>query len=237
MIEPCNRKFRVEPIESMADLAERVQWLGFFPMFSCGIPGFSVYENTPGFWSDDEDGPWEWKGPMIQNGDVGYGKFFNRKAGYVSLEYWPDFLNYRRTKHLAPNDDAAAMDDIVLQTIETERTATIKELRQLLGLDRRRRQPGDLVVETEIDGKINLDTNLTRLMMEGRVCIADFVYNIDRRGNKYGWGVAKYTTPELLYGHGIQADCSPQESYGRMLSHLHDILKGPSEAQIKKLLG
>ena len=30
--------------------------------------------------------------------------------------------------------------------------------------------------------------------------IADFEYNIDRHGNPYGWGVARYTTPEALYG-------------------------------------
>lgn len=235
MVDLFQRALRIEPIQSIEDLEQRVQELGFFPMFRSGIRKFSVYENTPRFWTEDEDGPWEWKGPMIRNGNVAYGKFFNRKAGYVSLEWLPHFLNYRRSKRIAPNEDSAALDEMVLQTIEIEGRTTIKELRQLLGLSRRRRQPDDLVIETEIEGKVNLDTNLTRLMMEGRVCIADFAYNIDKRGNRYGWGIAKYTTPELLYGN-FNVDYSPEESYDLMTRHLKKILKRASEMQIKKLL-
>lgn len=226
----------IAPIETIDDLQRRVHQLGFFPMFRCGIRGYSVYEATPRFWTDDEDGPWEWKGPVIRNGDVAYGKFFNRKAGFISFEWLPDFLNYRRTKRLAPNEDAAAMDDIVLDAIHAEGRITINGLRQLLGLSRRKRRPGELVVEAEIEGKVNLDTNLTRLMMEGRVCIADFVYNIDKRGNRYGWGIAKYTTPESLYGK-LNTDSTPTESYQKIERHLKTILKDVTEMQIKKILG
>lgn len=86
-------------IDSMIALEQQVLREGFLPFFRCGIPGFSIEERTaPEYWfADGEDGPWEWKGPLIREGHCAYGKFFRKKAGYVSLEWLPHLMNYRRT--------------------------------------------------------------------------------------------------------------------------------------------
>ena len=142
---------------------------GFMPFFSCGIAGFSIEDQTPArlWFSREEDGPWEWKGPVIREGHCAYGKIFDKKAGYVSLDWLPDLMNYRRSKHYAKDDDTAALDDIVLQTIMSEGSATVKELRRLLGFASGRGRhkadyPADDMPET---GKISLEPILTRLMM------------------------------------------------------------------------
>lgn len=222
----------------MADLQERVSQLGFLPMFGCGVKGYSVYEATPDFWADGDDSPWEWKGPIIREGECAYGKFFNRKATWISREWLPHFINYRRTKHLAPNDDMAMLDDLVLQTIEMEGAVTAKTVAELLGLSgkKKKRKADDLVDDSPVGEKVSLAPILSRLMMEGRILIADFVYNIDKRGNRYGWGIAKYTTPENLYGP-LQPDCTPEESYELMLRHLKKAVPVATDTQIKKLLG
>ena len=105
-------------LKSPADIEARCAEFGFLPFFRCGIPGFSVEEMVaPEFWFTDEEGAWEWKGPVIREGHCAYGKFFARKAGFVSREWLPDLTNYRRSRSLAPNEDTAALDDVVLQTI------------------------------------------------------------------------------------------------------------------------
>ena len=75
-------------IRSMQDVENMAMKWGFLPFFECGITGFSIAEHTPSelWFSDEADGPWEWKGPLIGQGNVAYGKFFNKKAGFVSLE-------------------------------------------------------------------------------------------------------------------------------------------------------
>ena len=60
-------------------------------------------------------------------------------------------------------------------------------------------------------------------MMEGRVVASDFIYNIDRNGNPYGWGIAKYSTPEHLYG-SLKVDRTPAESRDLILRHLSKVL-------------
>ena len=73
---------------------------GFLPFFANSIEGFSIEEHiTRDCWYDSDDGvwnAWEWKGPVIRETGCGYGKFFEKKACYISPEWFPDFANYRR---------------------------------------------------------------------------------------------------------------------------------------------
>ena len=213
--------------------------LGFLPFFRCGIDGFSIEEMTASelWFADEDDGPWEWKGPVIREGHCAYGKLFAKKAGYVSLEWLPHLVNYRRTLRFAKDDDTAALDDVVLQTIASEGSATVKELRRMLGFARGRMRTDDMPVDDMPEaGRISLEPILTRLMMGLRVVIADFEYNTDRHGRPYGWGVARYTTPESLYGR-IDAGCTPQESKDKMTRHLCKTLPHAQESKILRLLG
>ena len=227
-------------VGSSVDMESFVLENGFMPFFSCGIPGFSIEENTPAelWFSADDDGPWEWKGPVIREGHCAYGKMFCRKAGFVSLEWLPDMINYRRSKRYAKDDDTAALDDAVLQTIMSEDGATVKELRRMLGFvkGRGRRADCGLVDSMPDCGKVSLEPILTRLMMSMRVVISDFEYNIDRHGNPYGWGVARYALPETLYGR-LDVRRTPEESFDRICSHLARRLPSVAEDKIIRLVG
>lgn len=68
-------------LKSPADIETRCAELGFLPFFRCGIPGFSVEEMVaPEYWFTDEEGAWEWKGPVIREGHCAYGKLFARQS-------------------------------------------------------------------------------------------------------------------------------------------------------------
>ena len=226
-------------LRSSSDVESRCLELGFLPFFRCGIRGFSIEEMiAPEYWFTDEEGAWEWKGPVIREGHCAYGKFFNRKAGFVSREWLPDWANYRRSRSLAPNEDVAALDDVVLQTIQVEDTATIQELRRMLGFarGRRRRTARDLATEVAEEEKISLEPILTRLQMEMRLVIADFEYNIDRHGNPYGWGVARYASPETLYGP-LTVDRTPAESFERIRDHFRRLFPDVTEPRLRRIIG
>ncbi|ADY37853.1 hypothetical protein Bacsa_3327 [Phocaeicola salanitronis DSM 18170] len=229
-----------DKIRTAEDMERQVLALGFLPFFRCGIPGFSIEERTAWeYWfSDEEEGPWEWKGPVIREGHCAYGKLYNKKAGYVSLEWLPHLMNWRRSRRYAKDDDTQALDDVVLQTVWGEGSVTVKELRSLLGFarGRGRRRDTDLVDTMQGEGRVSLEPVLTRLMMGMHIVIADFEYNIDRHGRPYGWGVARYTTPEALYGRQ-DAGCTPEESFAAIHAHLCRILPGVSEKKLRELIG
>ena len=222
---------RFSKLRSADDIIQLVQEIGFLPFFENDIKGFSIEENCPSelWFSDDADGPWEWKGPIIRSGKCVYGKFFNRKAGYVSLEWFPDFANYRRDGYDfdARYDDGLASykDKGVYNTIEENGTILSKELKKICNYRK--------------GGNKGFDTVITRLQMQTYVNIADFVYMQDKLGRTYGWGVAKYSIPEELFGYETVTSAykrEPQESKKRLIAHLSQVLSDASESQLLKLV-
>ena len=76
--------------------------------------------------------------------------------------------------------------------------------------------------------------------MQGYVICTNFEYMRDKHGIPYGWGVARYGTPEQFFGDSF-ADLAyqrePAESYLHMLEHLKKLLPDVDQAAIRKLLG
>ena len=232
-------------IRNIGDLRQKVQEMGFLPFFRNGVRGFSILEMlAPGLWFvDDVDGPWEWKGPMLRGQDCAYGKFFGGKAGYISLEWLPDLVNYRRWKYPLPADSREVYD-----IVSNCDSILSKELKEALGMGpRRKRTAFDPVDLTGLDSisfsgrrNISIDRQLEKLQKGTWVSIADFEYAVAKNGQPYGWGLARYATPESLYGSDLLEQTegrTPQESLERILTHLRKLYPKDSESQLMKLIG
>ena len=115
----------VGQLHNADDLIAAVEEYGFLPFFQNEIPGFSVEELcAPELWfADDADGPWEWKGPAARSGKCLYGKIFDKKAGFVSRDWIPDFANFRRDGY----DFDARWDDGLASYKDKELYETIWE--------------------------------------------------------------------------------------------------------------
>ena len=83
-----------DSIETAEELAELIHKSGFLPLFSNEIPGFSVEEKTAAtsWWRDDDSDPRNWRHLLCRRDDLAYGKFFNKKAGFVSKDRHRDSL-------------------------------------------------------------------------------------------------------------------------------------------------
>lgn len=219
--------FRIDSKEKLAEAVEKFQILPFFPN---NVRGLSVDEMcAPGmlFGGNYEEGCWEWKGPVIRKHTSAYGKFFRRKAGFVGLELLPDFLNYRRTAYPVKLDST---DEMLLEIIRENDSLTSTELKQLIFGGRKRTRWDDLPEIDEIpvmkSKSKSLESPLQRLQMGGWIIISDFEYKKTKRGERYGWGVARYSTPELSFGEKIK-EChgkTPEESLEYIISYMKKIL-------------
>lgn len=222
---------RLPMIRSAEDLAALVQEVGFLPFFVNDIPGFSIAACTPPelWFSETEDGPWEWKGPVARTKTCLYGKFYRKKACFVSADLAPDFLNWRRDGYDfdARFDEGLAFyaDKPVFDAVEANGPVTTDRLRQLSGFQK---------------GSKGFDASVTRLQMQTYLCIADFVYREDRFGKPYGWGVAQYALPEQVLGYDFTRSAyrrAPEESRERLLDHMKRILPDAGEKALLKLIG
>ena len=215
-------------ISSAPQMMEAIQELGFVPLLYSGIPGFSAEEMVDEdcryvVYDDGWDWPmWKWKGPIINEGGCVYGKFFDKKAGYISLDWWPDFSNWRRSVNPMPEE--GSIEEAILLTLQEHGSLITRELRSACGF-------------TGPKMRSRFDAYVTRLQMACRIVTEDFVYPRDRHGREYGWGWSLLTTPERLYGRdACHCDRSPQGSRDRILQHLHGILPNATPQQLLKLI-
>lgn len=219
-------------VEDQEELAALINEIGFLPFFQSPVPGFSLKDCVPPeLWFPEEgDGVWEWKGPVIRRSGGAYGKFFKGKAAFISREWFPDFANYRRDGY----DFDAAYDDGLASFKEKKIYDTLAEAGDMLSKELRRRSA--FVGQA----KGGYDTILTRLQMRGYITTADFEYALDSKGNPYGWGIARYATPESHFGEdftGRVYSRTPEESARCILDHLEKLLPQATPAQLRALLG
>lgn len=215
-------------VRDCPELMDAIRQIGLVPLLGSGIAGFSAdemvvpecrYVMTDEGW----DWPlWNWKGPIVTEGHFAYGKFFNGKAGFVSMEWWPDLCNYRHAKYPEPVDDT--IEGIILDILRVNGSMITRDLRAACGFDGSKMRS-------------RFDSYVTRLQMACRVVTEDFVYPKDKHGNSFGWGWALLTTPESLFGRdACQCNRTPEESRNRILEHLRTMLPHASEQQLKKLI-
>ena len=216
-------------VHNATELMDYIQQVGFLPLLYSGIRGFSADEAVDpdcryvllddGGW----DWPlWKWKGPIVTEGGCVYGKFFNKKAGFVSRDWWPDLYNWRHHAHPAPS--AGSIEETILMTLREHGSLITRELRSACGF-------------TGPKMRSRFDGYVTRLQMACRIVTEDFVYPRDKHNHEYGWGWALLNTPEQLLGkEACHCDRTPEESLERMLNHLSHILPRASEKQLENLI-
>lgn len=219
-------------IHSVKQLTDYINEIGFLPLFSNDIPGFSVEERTAAcyWWTDREKDPWAWREIIAKEGNIAYGKFFDKKAGFISKDWLPYFANYRRDGYdfdaLYEDGKASRRQKKIMDFfVEEDARMASFELKQQAGFCK--------------GGEKNFDGTMTGLMMQMYLCMRDFTQKKNKKGEYYGWHVAVYATPEELYGYKHVTNRyieSPLESKQAIINHIKDIYPIATDKQIEKLL-
>lgn len=209
--------------------------IGFLPLFRNDIPGFSLEERTACeyWWSGDPKyDPWEWREIIARTGAHAYGKFFDKKAGFVSREWLPYFVNYRRDGYdfdsLWDDEKASLKQKKIMDIFMAE--AFVGEiysnaLKQKAGYGK--------------DGEKGFEGVITSLQMQMYLCCRDFRQRKNKKGEVYGWPVAVYSTPEYIFGHDLvtSAYSEPAEVSGdRIEKHILEVFPTATEKQIRRML-
>jgi len=223
-------------IKSAAELEKYIDEVGFLPLFRGDIPGFSVEEHTAadGWWSEDpERDPWAWRQILAEIGHVAYGKFFDRKAGFISLEWLPVFANWRRDGYdfdALWDDEKASMKSKKIMDLFAEEYADRElfsfEVKKLAGYGK--------------NGEKNFEGEITNLQMQTYLCVRNFKRKTSKKGEEYGWGIAVYCTPEHIWGRDLVTSCyreDPGTSAKRIFQRVKELYPEAEDRQIRRALG
>ena len=210
-------------IHTVEELLRVINDLGFLPLFSNEVKGFSVEEMTdPACWWTGDTGtdPWEWRAVLARRKDIAYGKFFNKKAGFISKKWFPYFANYRRDGYDfdARFEDGKAeyKENLIMALFQSDVEEMFSyEIKSLAGFGK--------------GGEKNFEGTLAKLQMQTYLTVRDFRQKVNKRGEGYGWAIAVYTLPECLWGHDFvtgryseEPKASLQKIIKKVRSHFRD---------------
>ena len=220
-------------IRSWEELLDWIDEIGFLPLFKNEIDGFSVEENTADlyWWSGDvERDPWEWRVLMARSGRAAYGKFFGKKAGFVSKAWFPHFANSRRDGYDFDSlwdEELASMRAKRIMNQFTEHDELFSfQLKQLAGFGK--------------GGEKNFEGVVTELQMQSYLVIRDFRQRLNKKGAPYGWPISVYSTPEVLWGYDHVASAyglDPKESAERIRAQVKQNFPDALDLELDAVLG
>ncbi|MDO4188532.1 MAG: hypothetical protein Q4D29_06030 [Lachnospiraceae bacterium] len=223
-------------IHTVDEAIEYINEIGFLPLFKNEIPGFSLEERTvPKYWwsGDKKYDPWEWREIIARSGEIAYGKFFNKKAGFISKKWLPYFVNSRRDGYdfdalwedgKASRRQKKIMDLFIEENSEAELFSF--EVKKMAGFVK--------------GGEKNFEGTITDLEMKLYLVNRDFRLRKNKNGQEYGWAIAIYATPEHIFGYEHVTKAykeAPVDSSKRIKDYMLDIYPVASEKQIRKVLG
>ena len=140
-------------IKSWQEVVELVNKIGFLPFFANEVEGFSLEEMVAAdFWwtgiaSED---PWEWREIIARSKEVAYGKFFDKRAGFISKEWLPIFANARRAGY----DFDSRYADGKASRDNAERNGVSDRLELYLPKDQPEEMKADVVVANILAGPL-----------------------------------------------------------------------------------
>ena len=226
-------------MKSQDDLLTLIRELGFLPLFSNDIAGFSVEEHTSAeaWWTGDPGtDPWEWRISLARHPEIAYGKFFDKKAGFIHKDIFPVFANYRRNGY----DFDALFDEGMV-------SHRAKRIMDVIGLSdesvRREVMTYELKEQAQFGkdgGEENFDGTLASLQMQAYLIMSDFRQRRNKRGQPYGWHIAAIEAPEAKWGYEFVTSAyneSPDVSWEKISGKMNLRFPSADANAIQKVLG
>lgn len=218
---------------SAEDVIDRIHEVGFLSLFATDIPGFSVEEHTYAWdwWSDDPArDPWAWRMQIAARDDIAYGKFFDRKAGFISMPWFPIFANYRRDGYdyegLYEDGKMNGRAKRILDTLELNEDAVGLEM-----------MSGELRRKAALEK--GFDNVMIDLQMQSFLLISRFQQKRNKRGATYGWHLPSFMTPETKWGYDAvnSVNESPEQSWHWIGEQIKQFFPTVGEKEIRKVMG
>ena len=230
-------------IRTWQELVNWINEIGFLPLFGNEVEGFSAEEHTsPDYWwsGNRREDPWEWREIIAASNQVAYGKFFGNKAGFISLDWLPYFVNCRRAGYdfdsryqdgLASRREKKIMDFFIGEdrdgdSVYKQARILSTDLKKMAGFGK--------------GGEKNYPGIITGLQMQIYLVIADFKRRQNKRGEEYGMAVSIMLPPESIWGYDkVTAAYSekPKESWNRIFDHVKETYPEAADADIIRLIG
>ncbi len=165
---------------------------GIFALIDWSWTAPAPYD-TPVRWhtGDIETDPWEWRMRVLdEEDDIAYAKFFFKKTGFITREWYPYFLAVRR-------GNAEFEQDYMNGKFSRTAKCVYEILRNCDMM------PADVIKKEAaagIETKTAFEKALIELQMKFYITMCGRRHKVNTEGEQYGWASSVFCTVERFWG-------------------------------------
>lgn len=179
---------------------------------------------------DPETDPWEWRMRVLQERhDIAYGKLFHRASGFITREWYPDFISLRRG-----GDTFEEAWEAGSVTHAMKRVYDVVRASGSISTPILKREAGFGKGENAV-----FEQALTDLQMRMFLTICGQEKRVNKFGQEYGWYCAKLCTVEQFWGGDfIESSLiiDPVEAEARLTKRILELNPEAKKNHIRKFL-
>ncbi|MCL2717803.1 MAG: hypothetical protein FWE14_03365 [Lachnospiraceae bacterium] len=200
-----------------------------------GLIEFSWNEEAPDSpirWhtGDAETDPWEWRMRLLnERNDIAYAKFFFKKGGFITKEWYPYFLAARRGMLTFSEEyEEGKMSHFakrIYETVSEYDCLPLHEIKQLGGFNR--------------EDKSKFDSALTELQMRMYLTICGSRQKTSHRGENYAWASTVLCITEKFWGAEVfeaASQINANEAIEKITAQVFKLNPKAIDKKIKKFI-
>jgi hypothetical protein len=206
--------------------------IGFMPLSKNRVNFINLTDLTvPAQWHTElPSDPWQWRVNVEKDGKAAYGKLFDKKPGFISLEWYPKFLTARRKgrsfQEIYLDGLISNYAKQIYTLFEDHESLAVHEIKALIG------------VTKELSSKF--ESAMSELQMAMLVTVNGTKQKLNSKGEPYGWPSTAYSTVETWAGEKIIEESeaiSAQDAEDDIIIRIEDVVPGISRAKLKSFIG
>lgn len=177
-----------------------------------------------------ETDPWLWRVNIEKDGKAAYGKLFDKKPGFISLEWYPKFLAARRNGRSFTEMYSAGLVSNYAKQIydlfESHKILAVHEIKSLGGFTK--------------DLNSKYEAAMCELQMGMFITVKGTKQKISSKGEPYGWPSTAYSTVEVWAGDKLIEESyriKPKDAMDEILLRIREITPDAETKKIQRFLG
>lgn len=225
-------KYTNVKITEYKDFLKIVEEIGFMPLSNNCIDFINLSDLTEQeqWHTDLPSDPWPWRMKIEEEHKAAYAKLFDKKPGFISLEWYPMFIAARRKgrsfNEMYSDGLMSSYAKQIYKLFETHEVLAVHEIKAMCGFTK------------ELNSKY--ESAMCELQMGMFITINGAKQKTNAKGEPYGWPSTAYSTVETWAGEDIiekAQSIKPQDAQDEILIRIEDIVSDAVPRRLKSFAG
>ena len=208
-----------------------VERLGFMTLSNncIGFPNLENMTEENQWHTDLPSDPWRWRVNIEKDKKAAYGKLFDKKPGYISLEWYPKFFAARRKRRSFMDMYEDGLMSIyakqIYELFNEDSILAVHEIKAMAGFTK------------ELNSKY--ESAMIELQMGMFITVNGTKQKISAKGEPYGWPSTAYSKVETWAKEIVilSDNINPEDAKKEILLRIEEIVPDAQPKKVNQFLG